>query len=168
MNSKMLQMYWMFSKNLPFRWRIELPRTVKFYLSMHANFHLSTDVTFLTNPPAVLSTDTMEVCDSSDVHDTLNIEDFHQRGSGWVFDKLLALDLHLLEFDPLRATSYIPLPTHIQNKKAVINIRNNNEKCFLWSVIAGLYFKDSELCMCKDHLITWSTRRNSTFKVFHL
>ena len=82
----------------------------------------------------------MEVYDSSDVHDTLNsiyenlaytIEYFQQRGSGWVLDKLLALELHLLEFDPLRATSYISLPAHIRNKKAVINIRNNDEKCFM-------------------------------------
>ena len=47
-------------------------RAVKYYLSLHANFHLSTDVTFLTNSPAVLSTDTMEVHGSSDVHDVLN------------------------------------------------------------------------------------------------
>ena len=52
---------------------------------------------------------------------------------------MIELDLHLLEFDPLRATSYIPLPTYIQNRKAVINIKNKDEKCFLWSVIAGLY-----------------------------
>ena len=94
---------------------------------------------FLTDPPAVLSTDTIEVYDSSDVHDALNstyenlvsaIEDFQQRRSGRTLDKLIALDLHLLEFDPLRATSYIPLPTYIQNK---------DEKSLLWSVIAGLY-----------------------------
>ena len=36
-------------------------KAVKFYLSLHVNFHLSTDVTFLTNPPTVLSTDTIEV-----------------------------------------------------------------------------------------------------------
>ena len=128
-------------------------RAVQVYLSLHANFHLSTDVTFLTNPPAVLSTDTIEVYDSSYIHDALNsiyekftsaIEDFQQRGLGWVLDKLLALDLHLLEFDPLRATSYIPLPTCIHNRKSVINIKNKDEKCFLWSVIAGLYFKDSD------------------------
>ena len=101
-------------------------RAVKFYL-------LSTDVIFLTNPPAVLSTDTIEVYGSSDVHDALNsihesltstIEEFQQCGSGRVLDKLLALDLHLLEFDPLRATSYIPLPTCIHNRKAAINIKN--------------------------------------------
>ena len=39
----------------------------------------------------------------------------------------------------IRSTSYIPLPTCIQNRKAVINIKNKDEKCFLWSVIAGLY-----------------------------
>ena len=29
------------------------------------------------------------------------IEDFQQRGSGWILDKLIALDLHRLKFDPL-------------------------------------------------------------------
>ena len=86
----------------------------------------------------------------SEIHNALNstygnlvsaIEDFQQRGSGRVLNNLLALDLHLLEFNPLRATSYIPL----QNRKAVINFQNKDEKCFLWSVIAGLYFKDVQL-----------------------
>ena len=122
-------------------------RAVKLYLSLYANIHLSNDVTSLTNPPVVLSTDTIEMYDSTDIRDALNsiyenltsaIEDFEQRGSGWVLDKLLAVDLHLLEFDPLRATSYIPLPTCIQNRKAVINIRNNDGK-FLIVCIAGLY-----------------------------
>ena len=123
-------------------------RSVKFYLSLHVNFHLSTDVTFLTDPPAVLCTDTIEVYDSSDVHHALNstyenlvsaIEDFQQCGSGWILDRLIALDLHLLEFDPLQVTSYIPLPTCIQNRKAVINIKNKDEKCFLWSDLYGNY-----------------------------
>ena len=123
-------------------------RAVKFYLSLHFIFHLRTDVAFLTDPPAVLSTDTIEVYDAGDVHDALNstyenlvsaIEDFQRRGSGWILDQLIALDLHLLEFDPLRATSYIQLPTYIQNRKAVINIKNKDEKYFLWSISAGLY-----------------------------
>ena len=103
---------------------------------------------FLTDPPAVLSADTIEVYDSCDVHDALSstyenlvsvIEDFQQRGSGWILDKLIALDLHHLDFHPLRVTSYIPLLTCIQNRKAVINIKNEDEKCLLLSVIACLY-----------------------------
>ena len=130
---------------------------------------------FLTDPPAVLSTDTIEVYDSCDVHDALNstyenlvsaIEAFQQRGSGWILDKLIALDLHLLEFDPLRATSYIPLPTCIQNRKAAINIKNEDEKYFLWSVIAG-YMEILMQKIMNVYLITWSMRTNSTFMVFN-
>ena len=38
-------------------------RAVKFYLSLHVNFHLRTDVAYVTDPPAVLSTDMIEVYD---------------------------------------------------------------------------------------------------------
>ena len=81
------------SKNVENRINEEVvkKRAVKFYLSLHVNFHLSTDVAFLTDPPAVLSTDTIGVYDSCDVHDALSstyenlvsaIEDIQQRGSG--------------------------------------------------------------------------------------
>ena len=45
---------------------------VKCYLSLRANFHLSTDETFLTNPPAVLNTNAMGVYNSGDMRTALN------------------------------------------------------------------------------------------------
>jgi hypothetical protein len=33
----------------------------------------------------------------------------------------------------------VPLPTQIAKKKAVLNIVNNDEKCFIWSILASLY-----------------------------
>lgn len=36
-------------------------------------------------------------------------------------------------------SSYIPLPQIIAAKKAVINIQNEDNKCFLWSVLAGIH-----------------------------
>ena len=123
-------------------------RAIKMYVSLHANFHLSSDETFITEPCAVLNTDVMEVFESSMIDELLNetyenlvsaIENYQNRQSGWVLDRLLKLDLHVLEYSPLHATSYIPLPQDVYNKKAVINIKNTDEKCFLWSVIAGLY-----------------------------
>ena len=89
-------------------------------MSLHANFYLGSDETFITNAPAVLNTQAAEIYESSEVDEILNntnenlvssIEDFQHRGSGWVLDRLLKLDLHILEFNPLRATSYIPLPS---------------------------------------------------------
>ena len=47
-------------------------KAIKSYSSLHANFHLSSDETFLTSPPAVLNTDAMKVYDSSEVDYLLN------------------------------------------------------------------------------------------------
>ena len=112
---------------------IKTRKAIKFYLSLYADFHLASDTTFKTDPPVVLSTSAAEVFESSDVGEILHrtyqnlvktIEDFQLTGSGWVLDKLVKLDLHILEFDPLRATSYIPLPKELQNsRKGIVNIR---------------------------------------------
>ena len=45
----------------------------------------------------------------------------------------------LVHYDPLRASSYIPLPSVIQKRQACINIKNDDEKCFLWSILAALH-----------------------------
>ena len=94
----------------------------KFDVSLHVSFHLSSDETFMTNPPAVLNTDIMEVYDWSEMDDILSntygnlvsvFENFEYRGSGWVLDRLLKLALHILEFNPLRTTPYISLPKEV-------------------------------------------------------
>ena len=39
----------------------------------------------------------------------------------------------------MRGSSYIPLPDFIMQKKAMINIQNRDNKCFLWSVVRYLH-----------------------------
>ena len=39
----------------------------------------------------------------------------------------------------MRGSSYIPLPDWIMRKKAIVNIRNTDEKCFLWCVLRHIY-----------------------------
>ena len=39
----------------------------------------------------------------------------------------------------LEGASYLPLPKKIKNKKAVLNIQNEDLKCFLWSILAAKY-----------------------------
>ena len=53
--------------------------------------------------------------------------------------ELLRLDLHAYAIDPLRGSTYIPLPDDLLAKQAVINIQNNDDKCFIWCVIAAMY-----------------------------
>ncbi len=38
---------------------------------------------------------------------------------------------------PVNGSSYIPLPEWVANKKAVINIKNDDNNCFIYSVLCG-------------------------------
>ena len=42
-------------------------------------------------------------------------------------------------YTPLHGSSYVKLPKTLKDKKAILNIQNHDEKCFLWSVLAALH-----------------------------
>ena len=48
------------------------------------------------------------------------------------------------------AFSYVPLPKELKGKQRCLNIQNNDEKCFLWSILSSL------------HPVQW---RNQQFRV---
>ena len=64
-------------------------------------------------------------------------------GSGWRFEKVIKLVLHTTRWDPVNAGSYIELPPALKNKKAIINMKNQDDKCFLWCVLRALNPKDN-------------------------
>ena len=64
-------------------------------------------------------------------------------GSGWMFFKVIKLVLHTTKWEPLYGSSYIPLDPYLANKKALINMQNEDDKCFMWSVLRALYPKDN-------------------------
>ena len=59
-------------------------------------------------------------------------------GSGWSILNVECLELHVAPYLPISASSYVATPTYIAKKKAVINIQNEDNLCFLWSVLAAL------------------------------
>ena len=64
-----------------------------------------------------------------------NIEAYTEKGSGWYFKEVEKLEIHTAEYNPTKGSSYIPLPDWISNKKAIVNIENKDEKCFLWCIL---------------------------------
>ena len=44
----------------------------------------------------------------------------------------------LVKYDPMRASSYLPLPKELKAKQGCHNIKNNDEKCIIWSILALL------------------------------
>ncbi|XP_064653079.1 uncharacterized protein LOC135503432 [Lineus longissimus] len=65
-----------------------------------------------------------------------DLKNLVQKGSGWKLIEVIKIELHTINYTPLSGSSYIPLPDKIQNKKAVINVQNSDQKCFRYSVEA--------------------------------
>ena len=65
------------------------------------------------------------------------IDSFEQNGSGGVVQNLVHLDLYVGQYDSLRASSYLEMPNKFQ--RGYVNVKNKDNKCFLWSVLAHLY-----------------------------
>ena len=59
---------------------------------------------------------------------------FHKQGSNWRFRSVVSLD----KYEPLYGSSYIPLPAFLAAKKALINLKNEDEKCFKWAITRTL------------------------------
>ena len=63
-------------------------------------------------------------------------------GSSWRFEKVEKLVLHTTRWEPVNAGSYIELPQELKNRKAIINMKNQDDKCFMWCVLRALNPKD--------------------------
>ena len=50
----------------------------------------------------------------------------------------LSLDLHIVKYEPLGGSSYIPLPGFLAAKKAIINLKNEDDECFKWTITRAL------------------------------
>lgn len=53
----------------------------------------------------------------------------------------------------MRGGTYIKLPPRVYNTQSCINIKNRDQYCFLWSILAGLYpcDKNSDRCSSYPH-----------------
>ena len=63
------------------------------------------------------------------------IESFEKEGSGWIINRLLAFQIKIAKYKPLKGSSYITLPEKYRNPKfRLINMKNDDQECFKWCV----------------------------------
>ena len=54
-------------------------------------------------------------------------------GSGWIVESIESQYIDISTYRPLSRISYVGLPVELKSsKKGLINIKNNDQKCFLW------------------------------------
>jgi len=68
-----------------------------------------------------------------------SLEEFQERDSGWALSRILDLTINVNKFNPLHAGCNIGLPRKIMLKRAVVNVKSNDNTCFAWAVVAALH-----------------------------
>ena len=68
------------------------------------------------------------------------IEKFTNTASGLQIARCVKLYLNIAKYEPLKGSSYIPLPEALSNKKAIINLKNKDNRCFEWALLSILYY----------------------------
>ena len=59
---------------------------------------------------------------------------YQKNGSGWRFESVDKLELTISKFNLLKGSSYIPLPKKLIEKKAITNMKNDDDHCFKWCI----------------------------------
>lgn len=65
--------------------------------------------------------------------------EYQREGSNWVLDKVLGVTVHIVQYNPIKGSSYLSLPAKLASKKAIVNVQNTDQNCFMWSVLVALY-----------------------------
>ena len=61
------------------------------------------------------------------------INNWVNEGSGWVIESADAEYVNISVFNPISGSTYTELSRRLKSStKGLINIKNNNKKCFLW------------------------------------
>ena len=78
------------------------------------------------------------------------IQQWISEGSGWTIQSVDSHFINVVEYRPLKGSSYIPLPKKLQNSaKGLINLKNEDNECFRWCHIRHLNPQDKNPQMIK-------------------
>ena len=111
-------------------------------IAKEAAFHSKTEVN-------LESTDCNELFSKMKETVLESLPKFQRQGNNWRFHSVLSLIWHILhtvkwhilhtvKYVPLGCSTYIPLPKFLAAKKAIINLKNEDDECFKWAITRAL------------------------------
>ena len=122
--------------------KVKLILTVRFTKENPSTGNIDINIWYFATDPVIIT----EATDLSDLYNTMTsrifelIQNYNNRGSDWQFDRVEHLDININPYNPLSASSYIPLPKKLADKNAIINVKNENDnECFKWAVTSAVF-----------------------------
>ena len=75
------------------------------------------------------------------IHNILmqKLDDEQLEGSGFVLNGIVNVILEIYKVNDIQAPSWVELPQKYKNNKSIINIKNDDQFCFLWCILAHLF-----------------------------
>ena len=83
-----------------------------------------------------------EMLQSSTEKIVQSFDEFLRHGSGWILESIDYLRLYTAEYAPMQGKSYIPTPEKIKGKRAIVNIQNEDDRCFEYAIIASQHYQE--------------------------
>ena len=119
-----------------FKYNLEIKVTLKRWNNAINRFDIET--IYIRSEPVTVTNQRFGLSTSYEkFKNILNI--WAGQGSGWIIDKIENIWINISNYDPLACSSYIPLPSKLNNpKKGLINIKNKDIECFKWCHIRFL------------------------------
>lgn len=120
--------------------RCEKANQIKWFLNVQVEFMRETNdgETDNSQPYFRSKTYTLHMKDGISEYDIneafqkqfIAFDEYIARGSGWTLKRVLHMDVHTIQYQPIRGSSYVQLPETLQNSHSIINIKNSDQKCF--------------------------------------
>ena len=130
--------------------KVQLILNVLTYVGNYGEENYREDNTYLHSITKLItwSTDLDEWYDEEVTDHILeSFSSYEGKGSGWKFMGIQYLEMLVTKVKHFGGSSYIDLPSEIKNKKACVNVQNNNQECFKFSILAALHYDEIQ----KDH-----------------
>ena len=68
------------------------------------------------------------------------IDNWINKGSGWIVESIRSQYINILTCRPLSGSSFVKFPVELKSvRKELINIKNEDQKCFLWYHVRDIY-----------------------------
>ena len=122
---------------------------IKFYIIMDTTMVKEDQDGFKQRTTAYFNGETRLLLNHHDIQERLvssahrineSFDQFLRKGSGWRLESINHLQVYSAEYSPMRGRSYIETPKSIAKKHAVINIQNDDERCFEYCIVASQHF----------------------------
>ncbi|CAC5365506.1 unnamed protein product [Mytilus coruscus] len=132
--------------------RCDKVKHLKWYINVHVELSRETNEGEVDNSrPYFKKSNTYILLSKTDIKDDdineafqkqfKSFDEYIARGSGWTLKQVINMELHTIQFRPIGGSSYFRIPETLEKSHAIINIKNDDKKCFLWSVLAHIHTK---------------------------